>query len=369
MLALLSPLITRGIIDNTENGLIDLSLWFVDDKEPLHLRLSGNCLRDIAGCRIEFSNPLSASVKEVPELINSLRYTPHHYTAGDITFSRRVPDADNRAAISNYLYIEFFVDDEKRVLLEFTAIPFDISLPQWTQSWEEDNLQQLLNMEALRTHIQSNLKQYKGPSLSALRQDMPSCHWDFILNRAEAKMAIYPSIHTKYGTEPGGYLAAAYVMERTAFLGKLATEDEAHLPPDPKEMNRDWEVTDFLEKDQAEAVYRAMHHPLFQEASRVTMLVQQYIIRGNEKIRASKEADAFLGCYAGFVSHLLASLLMADEKDYRAAAHDRLQILMKRLQELETMTLGMPTTFSDRLRQALSGLRENTELLLSSLYL
>ncbi len=369
MLALLSPLISRGVIDNTERGIVCLRLWFVDNKEPLHIRLVGNCLRDIAGCRVEFTNSLSASVKEMPEFIASLRYEPHHYTTGDITFSRRVPDNDNRAAISNYLYIEFYVDNEKRVLLEFSGIPYDITLPQWEQSWEEDNLQQLLNMDALRAHVQANIKMYKGPSLSALKQDMPPCHWDHILNTAEAKMAIYPSIHTKYGTEPGGYLAAAYVMDRTAFLGKLATEDEAHFPPDPKEMNRDWEVTDFLEKEQAEAVYRAMHHPLFQEASRMTALVQKFIIRGSDKVRASKEADLFLSMYAGVVSHLLATLLLADEHEHRSQASTRLRVLIKRLRELEMLTANLPQNCAGNLQHAITGLSDNMELLISSLHL
>ena len=158
-------------------------------------------------------------------------------------------------------------------------------------------------------------------------------------------------------------------MDRTAFLGKLATEDEAHFPPDPKEMNRDWEVTDFLEKEQAEAVYRAMHHPLFQEASRMTALVQKFIIKGSEKIRASKEADLFLSTYAGIVSHLLATLLLADEQEFRALASTRLRILIKRLHELEIMTASLPQNCSGSLQHAITELSEHMELLISSLHL
>lgn len=47
-------------------------------------------------------------------------------------------------------------------------------------------------------------------------------------------MAIYPSIHDKYGPVPGGYLSAAFVMERTDFLGREAAADEANMPLIPR---------------------------------------------------------------------------------------------------------------------------------------
>lgn len=368
MLALLTPLITRGCIDNTEPGLISLRLWFVDGQEPLHIRMTGNCLRDIAGCRVEFTNPTHSTITEVPELVHTLRRLPHHFNAGDITFSRRVPDNDNRGAISNVLYIEFFIDTDKRVLLEFSGVPYDISLPQWQQSWEEDNVQQLLNMEALRAHIRANVESYKGPSLSLLQEDMPPCRWDYILNRAEAYMAIYPSVHDKYGPEPGGYLSAAFVMDRTDFLNRMAAEDEAHMPPDAEVMNRDWEVTDFLPKEEAEAVYRAMHHALFREASQMTAMVQSLVINGAEKIRMSKEAIAYVNTYSGIVAHLLATLLLAEDADAAELMAQRLQVIIRRMRILATMVQSLPPVCSVPLGRAGDTLQSNTEHLLSTLH-
>lgn len=368
MLALLTPLITRGVIDNTEHGLISLRLWFVDGQEPLHVRMTGNCLRDIAGCRVEFSNPTHTTATEVPELVQTLRRMPHHFNAGDITFARRVPDNDNRGALSNILYIEFFIDTEKRVLLEFSGIPFDISLPQWEQSWEEDNVQQLLNMEALRAHIRANVELYKGPSVSMLQDDMPPCRWDYVLNRAEAYMAIYPSIHDKYGPEPGGYLSAAFVMDRTDFLHRMAAEDEAHMPPDAEVMNRDWEVTDFLPKEEAEAVYRAMHHALFREASQMTALVQSLVINGAEKVRISKEAIAYVNTYSGVVAHLLATLLLAEDANAAGLMAQRLQVIIRRMRILDTMARALPPVCSAPLCRAGAALLNNTEHLLSTLH-
>lgn len=367
MLALLTPLVIRGVIDNTERGLISLRLWFVDEQEPLHIRMSGNCLRDIAGCRLEFSHTTHSAIKEVPELVQELRREPHHFTAGDITFARRVPDNDNRGGLSNVLSIEFFVDVEKRILLEFSSVSFDISLPQWTQSWEEDNVQHLLNMEALRDHIRANIKNYIGPSLSMLHEDMPPCRWDYILNRAEACMAIYPSVHDKYGPEPGGYLSAAFVMDRTDFLNRMAGEDEAHMPPDEEVMNHDWEVTDFLPKKEAEAVYRAMHHALFREASQMTALVQKHIISANPKTRAAKESIDYVNRYSGFVAHLLSTILLTEEPESTDLATQRLQVLIRRLRMLNHTAQELPTACSEPLTQAGAELLHNCEQLLASL--
>lgn len=367
MLARLAPLVTRGIIDNTTQGLISLRLWFVDEKEPLHIRMKGDCLQDIAGCRVEFTNPYSAAqVHSMPDLVQAMRHSTPDYAAGDITFSRRVQENNNRAAVNNYLYIEFFADTRNRILIELTGIPFDISLPQWWQSPADDMVQRQMNMEALRAHVRANVNSYRGPTVSTLTKDMPSCHWDFILNRAEACMAIYPTIHEKFGPEPGGYISAAYVMDRTAFLDKLADEDEADMPPSEEIIEHDWEVADFLEPAQAEALTRAMHHKMFREASQMTALVQKLLIEGHEKTRASREAEEYINTYAGIISHMLSTLLLLESKEQEALAAARLQVLIKRLRALNICGEALTSPTKEVLGKAADSLRIGLESLLSS---
>ena len=367
MLARLAPLVTRGIIDNTEQGLISLRLWFVDEKEPVHIRMKGDCLHDIAGCRVEFSNPFSAAkVHALPDLVQAMRHSTLDYMAGDITFSRRLQENNNRAAVNNYLYIEFFADTRSRVLIELTEIPYDISLPQWYQSPADDMVQRQLNMEALRAHVRANVNAYRGPAVSTLTKDMPSCHWDFILNRAEACMAIYPTIHEKYGPEPGGYISAAYVMDRTAFLDKLADEDEADMPPSEDVIEHDWEVADFLEPEQAESLARAMRHSMFREASKMTALVQKLIIEGQEKTRMSREAEEYINTYAGIISHMLSTLLLLESKEQDALSAARLQMLIKRLRALNICGQTLSSPGRELLGSAADSLRNGLESLLSS---
>ena len=88
MLAAITPLIARGVIDNTLQDLIDLRLWCTDGAEPLHLRMRGNCLRDLAGCRLEFTHTAAGSPPaEMPALIAELRRSAGTaiIAAGDIT--------------------------------------------------------------------------------------------------------------------------------------------------------------------------------------------------------------------------------------------------------------------------------------------
>lgn len=371
MLALLSPLVTRGVIDNTLRELIDLRLWFTDNSEPLHLRMRGNCLRDIAGCRLEFTNTAAGSPPAFfPPIVNDLRQSAGsaRIVAGDITYSRRVLEKDNRRGVANVLYIEFFVDEILRVLLEFNAVSYDISMPQWEQSWEDDNLQTLLNMEALRAHVDANVKRYNGPSMTGLGEDMPPCDWDYRLNRAEACMAIYPTIHEKYAPIPGGYLSAAFVMNLTDFLGKEAAEEEANMPPDPKVTERDWNVLDFMAPQEQE-LNRAMHHPLFEEAAKMTAVVHEHLLyRNGRKLRESKEGVAFLSLYASIISHLLSTLLLTGQDHYSSAlAAQRMEALCKRLSALAQMFDTLPPDSRPPLQDAAESLMRNMRLFITSI--
>ena len=335
MLALITPLITRGVIDNTSRGVTHLTLWGIDDGEPIDFILEGNCLRDIAGCRVSFTNrqPTRAQKDEHPVLAQLRNHSQGHVRAGDITLSRRVPEEDNRRALSNCLSIELFVQRETRLLIETADFDHEISLPQWEMTWQEANSQAFLNMEALRDHVSYNVSRFKGAAMALIHAErLPSCSWDARLNRAEAYMAIHPTIRAKYRHEANGQLSEAYVMDRTDLLNQMAAEDEAHMPPE-QNTDRDWDVLDFVLPDHAKAVKAAMHHPLFQETSRLTALVQKHMmIRENV---GREEAEIFIKRYAGVVSYILATILLTRQSSFPVdLATRRVQIIQKLVQEL-----------------------------------
>lgn len=335
MLALITPLIERGVIDNTSRGVTHLTFWGIDGGEPIDIILEGNCLPDIAGCRVTFTN-LQTTHKQTTDhpVLSQLRnHAKGLVQAGDITLSRRMPEPDNRRALANLLSIEFFVQRDTRILIETADFNYELSLPQWNMSWEEANTQAFLNMEALRDHVSLNVRKFLGPSMLMIQEEkLPSCSWDMRLNRAEAYMAIHPTIAAKYRYETGGQMSEAYVMDRNDLLNQMAAEDEAHMPPEPG-TQREWDVLDFVQPEHAKAVKSAMRHQLFMETSRLTALVQKHVMVQENAGKA--EAEAFVKRYAGVVSYILATILLTRQPSFPVdLASRRVQIIHRLILEL-----------------------------------
>lgn len=317
MLATISPLIARGVIDNTRCGITTLHLWCVDGGEPVEYELVGNCRRDIAGCRVEFTNHAAAdSMGSEPDILRDMRRPGLQMTLGDITLSRRCRDQDNRKSLNNTLYIEFFSGGEIRFLIESSHFSFTTTLPQWEASWEEDNTQHLFNMEAFRHHIVTNVSKFRGPAITGLGEDFPACAWDTCLNEAEAYIAICPTVFEKYANTQHGNLSAAYVLDRLEYLQQEAAEEEADLPPNPEASRFGNEVFDFIPAEHRQMVQRAMQHPLFTETSRLTALIQDKLLPALSPSEANPKADLFLKNYASLVSNILATILLTMQEQY-----------------------------------------------------
>lgn len=347
MLAIISPLIQRGVIDNTLEGLIDLRLWCVDGKEPFHCRMRGNCLQDIAGCRVEFENHnATTSTPQERELsvLQALRDSSGDAIAGDITLSLRSPGHNNRRELNNSLAIEFFLGCNVRILIVSSAFTFTLSLPQWHMSWEQDNAQRLLNMDALRNHVAYNIERYRGPGLTSASPQFPLCDWDYRLNRAEACMAIYPSVRDKYAGEPGGAACVAYVMDRPNRLGELAAEEESRTAPAPETPVADFEVLDFMPAEHVPLLRRAMHHELFLKASRMTATVQRHLMRDPASPSSVvKHAGAYVTSYAGIISHILATILLTQQDTFNHdIAATRIRVLEMRVADLADLGKDLP---------------------------
>ena len=337
MLALITPLIAHGVIDNTTKGVTHLTLWGIDGSEPIEIILEANCLPDIAGCKVSFTNRQTTQPQkgEHPVLSRLRAHAQEGVQAGDITLSRRIPAPDNRKALANLLSIEFFVQRDTRILIETADFSYEISLPQWEMSWEEANSQAFLNMEALRDHVSLNVSKFQGPAMLMIQNEcIPSCSWDMRLNRAEAYMAIHPTISAKYRYEAGGRMSEAYVMDRNDLLNQMAAEDEAHMPPEPG-AQREWDVLDFVQPEHAKLVKSAMRHQLFQETSRLTALVQKQMMV--EEFAGKEDAEAFIKRYAGVVSYILATILLTLQPSFPVdLACRRVQVIHRQLDDLCT---------------------------------
>lgn len=161
----LEKAIVRGEISNETPGFVTGRLWLLGQPEPLLLNLRGNCLRDIAGCRLIFTNP-----NPVNEPILGILAPVQHGNVGDMTASRkaRVPTVDDDELIklveaqqpvptrlANCLYLEWFSDANGRVVIEACDYQLQISEPCWTMTAEEEVSQTLESQENFHDYIDS----------------------------------------------------------------------------------------------------------------------------------------------------------------------------------------------------------------------
>ena len=320
MLINLTPIVSHGIIDNTRRGIVALDLWCVREEEPIHMELAGNCLQDIAGCRAEFSGrrrlaPLSDSSRaQLQKLAEEIRKEGASLMPGDITLSRRAMAADASGALLNQLSIELFLNTHIRLLIEGDDFESELSLPEWHCSDAADSAQRMANMSALHDHVAASVAMYRGPALSRRDKSIPSCRWDAILNRAEAHMAILPTIRDKYALDPRGLLSEAFVLDKQDFLERVATEEECGIPFEHQNIPDNWEITDFMGPEEAERVRTAMRHPLFECVIEFSGMMQRYIISDLERYRDNQEVESMVAQLAGLISLVLGTIVLSQEE-------------------------------------------------------
>lgn len=151
--------VIRGEIDNRVRGSVTGWIWFAGRDEPVVLELEGNCWRDLAGRRLEFTNP-----QPKPGELDRLA-PPQRGTVGDISASRKVkvPDIplDQMHLYyktgrempwhwGNALYLEWFGDRNGRVMIETASFELKVvGEPAWEMSEAEEEEQRKANGAAL----------------------------------------------------------------------------------------------------------------------------------------------------------------------------------------------------------------------------
>lgn len=153
----LDKAIIRGEITNEVQGRVAGRIWLLGQPEPIELQLSGNCLRDLAGCRLLFENPLPRHDPSV-----TIVATRQNGVVGDMTASRktRIPTVSDEelldyveaklpipTRVANCLYLEWFSELNGRMVVESSSFKLEMGLPQWTMSAAED-LQQTRESQA-----------------------------------------------------------------------------------------------------------------------------------------------------------------------------------------------------------------------------
>lgn len=171
MVISLESSVLGGYLTNEVPGLISGVIHLAGQRHPLSLELKGNFLRDIAGCRVDFLNPLPDTD---PELIQKVAITQTG-NAGVMTASHRAGKLPRRrlskgggsgvlepAGLKNMVFFEWFNPQDQRVLIQSWHLQLRVSAPAWTLSRESETAQ-LRQSRARRKHFLLNRKKSAAP--------------------------------------------------------------------------------------------------------------------------------------------------------------------------------------------------------------
>lgn len=169
MIICLESSVLGGYLSNEVPGLVTGMLHLTGVKQPLRLELVGNFLRDIAGCRVDFHNPLPEGDLQKVESLKSLQ----NGHAGVMTASYRVAKVPRRKSsgtqspfpeprgLKNLLFFEWFNEDGQRVLIQSWHLQLRVSAPRWSLSVEEESML-LRQNRARRKHFLLGERQELG---------------------------------------------------------------------------------------------------------------------------------------------------------------------------------------------------------------
>lgn len=266
--------VVRGEIDNRVKGIVRGNIWVEGRAEPVVLELKGNAHSDLAGCVLTFTNPQ----KHIPHHgLDSLNPVQSGQI-GDLTASRkvRVPSVPMEEFINwpkgkgkppshwaNCLYLEWFSEQNGRVVIESTDYELTISAPEWrlTPEEEQQRAKDAANgmnwfMQKLTEAIEQQRRGQKDPKAEWNEHD-----YEKLMKESDARTDKYIELLEKYGdseeaeeiiakemgwdteTEvPGGEDDRISVEE----MSRIAEEalNEPPPEPDPHREGIDWVRTE-----------------------------------------------------------------------------------------------------------------------------
>lgn len=191
--------VVKGEIDNTDRQNIKGRIWLKGRDEPLELDLRGNCMRDIAGCKLVFTNsqPVAGDDLELASLQTGV--------AGEMTASRKIhyyagPDADALSEkIGNCIFLEWFSDVNGRVVLEGPDFEVRILKSNWFMS-PEDERRQIETVADSLARWEREIEEYEEYDSEPRR--MNEFEWERNLRESDALTERFSKVLEKYLDHP-----------------------------------------------------------------------------------------------------------------------------------------------------------------------
>ena len=250
----LDKAVVRGEIDNTLRGRVRGRVWLVGREEPLELELDGNAWMDVAGARLAFVNPHPRAQKCARGLARAQRGI-----AGDMTVSRKVNDVtvdDDELSrliedekpipceVRNALYIEWFSEQNGRVVIESPYFEIEITEFAWQMDQAEEQAQQLMNQHAMRDWL-ATIIQRPEPDDEDDADAFSEAGWEESLKQSDRVGLAHMEALEKYDDEDDEDSSrVAFVMGWDHLLDALACESEhdgsAFLVEDDDDEGEEW---------------------------------------------------------------------------------------------------------------------------------
>ena len=173
MLICLDSSITSGYLSNEVPGLVTGLFHLAGEDQPLRVEMTGNFLRDIAGCRVEMQNPIpEANLRHNGKLSAHQRGYVGQMTASYRVL--RVPRSRKQAGpftepsgLKNLLFLEWYNREKQRVLIQSWHLHLTVSAPRWQLSAQAEKAQIRQNRARRKQYLLG------GRSGIALGSDVP----------------------------------------------------------------------------------------------------------------------------------------------------------------------------------------------------
>jgi hypothetical protein len=302
--------IVRGEIDNQTPGLVQGKIWLAGREVPLALKLSGNGHKDLAGCKLTFSNP-------APKADPSLTLNPDQTGAvGDMTAARKVRVIENldyealkndqpfSEHTANALYLEWFSDTNGRVVIESTDYEVEIGEPAWRLSSEDEVRQLEANAEAMQSFMDRITESFDPREEAAYNGDpKDEFEWELFLRASDRRSTKLGELLEKYSDHPDRDRLIARGM------GWKEIEEMLDAQGESSEEEEEGEDLDLEGPDEEEIVRteRPIRHPL----------VKRIIDRSVELSRLTEnlqddDIDEMLGAYMVVGPKIAGALTIGD---------------------------------------------------------
>jgi hypothetical protein len=232
--------VIRGEIDNRTSGRVYGKVWLAGRNDPLVLELTGNCHKDLAGCRLTFTNP-------APKADDRLTLAANQRGAvGDMTAARKVrviEDFDYLAMkrgkkfpeqLANCLYLEWFSEANGRVVIESTAYQISVGEPVWRLAPDEEMRQHEANADAMRSFMERAAGAL-DPREEAAYDGSPKdeFEWELFLRASDRRTTKLGELMEKYHDDPDRERVIAREMGWTVIEEMLDAEAEFGVEEEP----------------------------------------------------------------------------------------------------------------------------------------